>query len=67
MASELEESNTAAAVGTGLMFSPVAPFGAVLVAGSLIYEYRDAIGRAAGWARDKAGDLAEGVDNFFGL
>ncbi len=60
-------SNTAAAVGTGLMFTPAAPVGAVLVAGSLIYEYRGEIGQAASWARDKAGDLAEGVGNFFDL
>lgn len=49
------------------MFTPAAPIGAVLVAGSLIYEFRGEIGQAAGWARGKAGDLAEGVGNFFGL
>jgi hypothetical protein len=30
------------------MFTPAAPVGAVLIAGSLIYEYRDELGQAAG-------------------
>lgn len=54
-------------IGGTLMFTPAAPVGAVLIAGSLIYEFRDEIGQAAGWVGDKASDFAEGVGDFFGL
>lgn len=55
-------SNTAAMVGSGLMMSGYgAPVGAVLVAGSLIYEHREEIGKAAEWVGDKVGDVAGDV------
>ena len=51
-------SSIAGGVGTVLLLSGVGtPVGAVLVAGSLVYEFRGEIGAGLGWARDKLGGL----------
>ncbi|MDP8975930.1 MAG: hypothetical protein M3N28_06130 [Actinomycetota bacterium] len=53
-------SNGVAIAGSAMMMSGVgAPVGAVLVAGSLVYEYRNEIGKAAKWTGKKIGEAAD--------